>query len=66
MIGGSVLLFRALPTGFIPQEDQGYLFVPYFLPDSASSTAPVTWARGGGIDPQASAVANISQSTATA
>ena len=36
MVGGSVLLFRMLPTGFIPQEDQGYLFVPYFLPDSAS------------------------------
>jgi len=33
---GSVALFKLVPTGFIPQEDQGYLFVPYFLPDSAS------------------------------
>jgi len=29
-------LFKALPTGFVPQEDQGYVFVGYFLPDSAS------------------------------
>ncbi len=36
VIGGSVALFRTLPTAFVPQEDQGYLFVPYFLPDSAS------------------------------
>ncbi len=25
-----------LPTAFVPQEDQGYLFAAYFLPDSAS------------------------------
>jgi multidrug efflux pump len=36
VVAGSVLLFRSLPTAFVPQEDQGYLFVPYFLPDSAS------------------------------
>jgi multidrug efflux pump len=33
---GAVLLFRIMPTAFVPQEDQGYLFVPYFLPDAAS------------------------------
>ncbi len=33
---GCVLMFRILPTAFVPQEDQGYLFAAYFLPDSAS------------------------------
>ena len=62
MIGGSVLLFRALPTGFIPQEDQGYLFVPYFLPDSASldRTGDVGRAAAESIR-RHPAVANISQ-----
>jgi multidrug efflux pump len=62
MIGGSVLLFRALPTGFIPQEDQGYLFVPYFLPDSASldRTGDVGRAAAESIRKHP-AVANISQ-----
>ena len=36
VIAACVLLFKMLPTAFVPQEDQGYLFVPYFLPDSAS------------------------------
>ena len=36
MVGGAVWLFKVLPTAFVPQEDQGYLFVPYFLPDAAS------------------------------
>ena len=62
MIGGSVLLFRTLPTGFIPQEDQGYLFVPYFLPDSASldRTGDVGRAAAESIRKHP-AVANISQ-----
>jgi multidrug efflux pump len=29
-------LFSVWPGAFVPQEDQGYLFVPYFLPDAAS------------------------------
>jgi multidrug efflux pump len=32
----TVLLFKFLPTSFIPQEDQGYIFTAYFLPDAAS------------------------------
>jgi len=36
VVGCSVWLFKVLPTAFVPQEDQGYIFVPYFLPDSAS------------------------------
>jgi multidrug efflux pump len=36
LIIATVALFRGLPTAFVPQEDQGYLLVPYFLPDAAS------------------------------
>ena len=32
----AVWLFSIWPAAFVPQEDQGYLFVPYFLPDAAS------------------------------
>ena len=32
----TVWMFKVLPTAFVPSEDQGYLFVPYFLPDAAS------------------------------
>ena len=62
VILGSVILFKVLPGAFIPQEDQGYIFVAYFLPDSASLD------RTGAVGRQASeflekqaAVANVSQ-----
>ncbi len=29
-------LFRIVPTSFVPDEDQGYVFGVYFLPDAAS------------------------------
>ncbi len=29
-------LFSVWPSAFVPEEDQGYLFVPYMLPDAAS------------------------------
>ena len=32
----AVLMGERIPTGFIPQEDQGYLFVALQLPDAAS------------------------------
>ncbi len=35
---GTVLLFKAKPTGFIPTEDEGRMFITYELPE-ASSTA---------------------------
>jgi multidrug efflux pump len=62
MVGGSVALFKMLPTAFIPQEDQGYIFVPYFLPDSASldRTGEVGRAASEAIGKHP-AVANISQ-----
>lgn len=30
------VLFKIWPSAFVPQEDQGYLYVPYYLPDAAS------------------------------
>ncbi|HEU5280363.1 MAG TPA: multidrug efflux RND transporter permease subunit [Gammaproteobacteria bacterium] len=36
LIGATLLAFTSWPTAFVPQEDQGYIFVPYFLPDAAS------------------------------
>jgi multidrug efflux pump len=62
VVASSVWLFRALPTAFVPQEDQGYLFVAYFLPDAASLS------RTGQVGDRAAkaigahpAVANVSQ-----
>nr|MCH9640001.1 efflux RND transporter permease subunit [Betaproteobacteria bacterium] len=34
--GGAYWVFKNTPTGFIPQEDQGYIFVDIQLPDGAS------------------------------
>ncbi len=36
VVGCSAWLFSVWPGAFVPQEDQGYLFVPYMLPDAAS------------------------------
>jgi len=36
LTGGALLLGWRLPTGFVPDEDQGYLFVNVQLPDAAS------------------------------
>ncbi|MEM8845184.1 MAG: multidrug efflux RND transporter permease subunit [Pseudomonadota bacterium] len=33
---GVVFLFSAVPSGFVPEEDQGYLMAAVILPDSAS------------------------------
>ncbi|MDB5227800.1 MAG: multidrug efflux transporter permease subunit [Bacteroidota bacterium] len=35
---GLAFLFKAKPTGFIPNEDQGYMFVTYELPEATSIT----------------------------
>ncbi len=36
VIGGILLLFRVLPSSFVPDEDQGYFFVIVETPDTAS------------------------------
>jgi hydrophobic/amphiphilic exporter-1 (mainly G- bacteria), HAE1 family len=35
-LGGTILLFRSVPTGFIPDEDQGYLIVSIQGPEGIS------------------------------
>jgi multidrug efflux pump subunit AcrB len=35
-VGGSYFIFRAVPSSFVPVEDQGYFFVVIQLPDGAS------------------------------
>jgi len=35
---GLFFLFKAKPTGFLPDEDQGYMFVAYELPEGTSAT----------------------------
>lgn len=37
LIATTGVLFNSLPTGFVPPEDQGYLFVNVQLPDAAST-----------------------------
>jgi len=36
LLGLTVVLFRSIPVGFIPQQDKGYLIVDVTLPDGAS------------------------------
>jgi HAE1 family hydrophobic/amphiphilic exporter-1 len=36
LVGGAVLLGRALPTAFIPEEDQGYILANIQLPEASS------------------------------
>jgi HAE1 family hydrophobic/amphiphilic exporter-1 len=36
LVGGLLVLFRAVPGGFVPEEDQGYLLATLLLPDGAS------------------------------
>ncbi len=62
VVAGCVVLFRTLPTAFVPQEDQGYLFVAYFLPDSASlDRTHDVGAQAAAIVGKHPAVANVSQ-----
>jgi len=36
IVGGSIFMFRSVPGGFVPAEDQGYLISALMLPDGAS------------------------------
>ena len=36
LVVGIVLLFRIVPAGFVPEEDQGYIMTGVIMPDSAS------------------------------
>ena len=59
---GAGLLFKMIPSAFVPQEDQGYLFVPYFLPDAASlDRTGEVGARAAEFMQKHPAVANVTQ-----
>ncbi len=38
LYGGTMLLFRNKPTGFIPTEDEGRVYVTFELPEASSTT----------------------------
>ena len=38
---GTVLLFKAKPTGFIPSEDDGRIYVTYELPEASSTSRSI-------------------------
>ncbi|GAA0541898.1 efflux RND transporter permease subunit [Chitinophaga japonensis] len=38
---GAIMLFRAKPTGFIPTEDEGRIYITYDLPESSSTERTV-------------------------
>ena len=42
IIVGTVLLFRSKPSGFIPTEDEGRIYVTYDLPEASSTERTVT------------------------
>ena len=62
VVACAVWLFSVWPGAFVPQEDQGYLFVPYMLPDAASlDRTEAVGDRAAGFLMQHPAVANVSQ-----
>ena len=42
IIAGAIMLFKYKPTGFIPLEDDGRIYVTYDLPEAASTERTVT------------------------
>jgi HAE1 family hydrophobic/amphiphilic exporter-1 len=38
---GTIFLFKNKPTGFLPQEDEGRIFITYELPEASSTTRSV-------------------------
>jgi len=42
IIGATILLFKSKPTGFIPTEDDGRVYVTYDLPEASSTQRTVT------------------------
>ncbi len=46
LVAGTVLLFRGKPTGFLPTEDEGRIFVTFSLPEGASTARTVATMQG--------------------
>lgn len=42
IIIGTVLMFKSKPSGFIPTEDEGRLYITFDLPEASSTTRTVT------------------------
>ena len=42
IVVGTILLFKGKPTGFIPTEDEGRIYVTYDLPEASSTQRSVT------------------------
>ena len=42
IVVGTILLFKNKPTGFIPTEDDGRIYVTYDLPEASSTQRSVT------------------------
>jgi len=62
VIVGVVAFFKFVPSAFVPQEDQGYIFGAYFLPDSASlDRTHDVGAQAVEILRKSEAVANVTQ-----
>ncbi len=41
IVVGTFLLFKSKPSGFIPQEDEGRLYITYELPEASSTTRSI-------------------------
>ncbi|HTX24494.1 MAG TPA: multidrug efflux RND transporter permease subunit [Steroidobacteraceae bacterium] len=64
MIGALVLLFRTMPTSFVPSEDQGEVMAAIVMPDAASLDRSEAVAEHvGGLFARNAAVANVAQVT---
>jgi len=62
VLAAAVWLFSVWPGAFVPQEDQGYLFVPYLLPDAASlDRTEAVGKQAADFMMQNPAVANVTQ-----
>ncbi|HLX93244.1 MAG TPA: efflux RND transporter permease subunit [Puia sp.] len=42
IIVGDILLFKSKPTGFIPTEDEGRVYITFEIPEAASTTRSLT------------------------
>ncbi|HXD79720.1 MAG TPA: efflux RND transporter permease subunit [Puia sp.] len=42
IIVGDILLFQHKPTGFIPQEDEGRVYISFEIPEAGSTTRAIT------------------------
>jgi multidrug efflux pump len=62
ILGGVAGLFMYLPGSFVPEEDQGYIFIVNMMPDAASLERTTAISdRAAAILQNQSSVANVGQ-----